>query len=382
MTDEEWEFETRAIHVGQEADPATGAIVTPIYQTSTFKQESVGVHKGYDYARSGNPTRTALQDCLASLEGARHGLSFSSGLAAEDTILRLVEPGGHLILANDVYGGTFRLISKVFVPAGIEYDVVDLTDMAQLEAAWRPETRMIWVETPTNPLLTVIDVERVSAFAHDNGALCIVDNTFATPYLQQPLHMGADIVVHSTTKYIGGHSDVIGGFLATDDDEAFERLAFLQNAVGAVPGPLDCYLTLRGLKTLAVRMERHCANAQAVVEMLSSHRKVTNVLYPGLAEHPTHEVARKQMRDFGGMVAFTVAGGAEAALKVVESTKVFSLAESLGAVESLIEHPGQMTHASTAGSPLELDQSLVRISVGIEHQTDLVADLRQALDSL
>jgi cystathionine gamma-synthase len=375
------EFETRAIHAGQEPDPSTGAIITPIYQTSTYVQEQVGVHKGYEYSRTGNPTRTALQGCLASLEGARHGLAFASGLAASDAVLRLLSPGDHIVIPNDAYGGTYRLVARVFEPAGYSYTPVDMTSIEALERAWRDETKLVWIESPTNPLLTVVDIQRLASFARERGALCVVDNTFATPYLQQPMSLGADIVVHSTTKYLGGHSDVVGGFVALDDDERAARLAFLQNAVGAVPAPMDAWLVLRGVKTLAVRMDRHCANARAVADLLLDHPAVDRVLYPGLPEHPGHDVATKQMRDFGGMVSFTCHGGEEAALRVAAATRIFSLAESLGAVESLIEHPAKMTHASAADSPLAVDPALVRLSVGIEAASDLVDDLKQALDS-
>jgi len=376
------EFETRAIHAGQEPDPTTGAILTPIYASSTFVQEEVGVHKGYEYSRSGNPTRTALQECVASLEGATHGLAFASGLAASDAVLRLVSPGDHIVIPNDAYGGTYRLVARVFEPAGYAYSPVDMTSLDELASAWRPETKLVWIESPTNPMLTVVDIAAIASFAHEHGALCVVDNTFATPYLQQPISLGADIVVHSTTKYIGGHSDVIGGFVALNDDDNAARLAFLQNAVGAVPSPFDSWLVLRGVRTLAIRMEKHCANAQAVVDLLLDHPAVDRVLYPGLPEHPGHDVATKQMRDFGGMVSFTCHGGEAAALRVAASTKLFALAESLGAVESLIEHPSKMTHASAADSPLAVDPALIRLSVGIEAASDLVDDLKQALDFL
>jgi cystathionine gamma-synthase len=374
------DFETRAIHAGQDPDPATGAIVTPVYLTSTYVQEAVGVHKGYEYSRTGNPTRTALQRCLASLEAAEFGLAFASGLAATDVVLReALRLGDHVVIPHDAYGGTFRLVSKVFEPAGYTYTPADMTSIDQLAAAWRDGTRLVWIETPTNPLLTVVDIAAVAAFAHERGALVVVDNTFATPYLQQPLALGADIVVHSATKYLGGHSDVVGGFVALNDAERAARLAFLQNAIGAVPGPLDCFLVLRGVKTLAVRMERHCQNARAIAAMLAEHPSVERVFYPGLEGHPGHDVARSQMRDFGGMVSFLVRGGEDAALELVAKTRIFALAESLGAVESLIEHPAKMTHLSVAGSPLAVDPSLVRLSVGIEGIDDLVDDLRQAL---
>lgn len=376
------EFETRAIHAGQEPDPATGAIVTPIYASSTFVQEEVGVHKGYEYSRSGNPTRTALQDCVASLENAKHGLAFASGLAASDAVLRLTSPGDHIVIPNDAYGGTYRLVARVFEPAGYAYSPVDMTSLDALASAWRPETKLVWIESPTNPMLTVVDIAAIASFAREHNALCVVDNTFATPYLQQPISLGADIVVHSTTKYIGGHSDIVGGFVALNDDGHATRLAFLQNAVGAVPSPFDAWLVLRGVRTLAIRMEKHCANARAIVDLLLDHPAVDRVLYPGLSEHPGHGIATKQMRDFGGMVSFTCHGGEAAALRVAASTKLFALAESLGAVESLIEHPSKMTHASAAGSPLAVDPALIRLSVGIEAASDLVDDLKQALDSL
>ena len=374
------EFETRAIHDGSEPDPATGSIVPPIYQTSTYVQRKVGEHQGYEYSRTGNPTRTALETCLASLEGAAHGLAFASGMAAEDAILRLLAPGDHLLIPNDAYGGTYRLVARVYQPAGFEFSTVDMTEVSECTAAWRDETKLVWIETPTNPLLRVIDIEAVAALAHERGALVVVDNTFATPYLQQPLALGADIVVHSTTKYLGGHSDVIGGFAATSDPVIAERMSFLQNAAGAVPGPFDCWLVLRGVKTLGIRMDRHCANARVIAEMLTTHPAVDRVYYPGLDGHPGHAVAKRQMRDFGGMVSFTVKSGEEAALELATRTRVFALGESLGAVESLIEHPARMTHASVAGSELAVDPSLIRLSVGIEHVDDLTADLRQALD--
>jgi cystathionine gamma-synthase len=376
-----WAFETRAVHTGQEPDPASGAVVVPITLSTTFAQDSVGVHKGYEYSRSGNPTRTALEVCVASLEDAAHGLAFASGLAAEDNILRLVQPGQRILLGNDAYGGTFRLISKVWAPLGFAWTAVDLTDLDTLAADWPADTAMVWLETPTNPLLTCIDIEAVAALAHEHGALVVVDNTFATPYLQRPITLGADIVVHSATKYLGGHSDVVGGFVAVDDDELAERLRFTQNAAGAVPAPFDCYLVLRGVRTLGVRMDRHCENARAIVDLLVGHPAVERVLYPQLPDHPGHAAAAKQMRDYGGMVSFTVRGGEDAARTVAASTTVFTLAESLGAVESLIEHPGAMTHASAAGSPLEVPANLVRLSVGIEHSSDLVADLAAALDA-
>lgn len=377
-----WGFETRAVHVGQEPDPTTGAVVTPITLSTTFAQSSVGEHKGFEYSRSGNPTRAALEACVASLENARHGLAFASGLAAEDNVLRLLPPGGRVLLGNDAYGGTFRLIAKVWSPLGFPWSAVDLTDVASLRANWPSDTSIVWLETPTNPLLTCIDIAAVAEIAHANGAIVVVDNTFATPFLQQPLDHGADIVVHSATKYLGGHSDVVGGFLALNDDGLAERLRYTQNAAGGVPAPFDCYLVLRGVKTLALRMERHCSNARAVVDLLLRHPAVDRVLYPQLPDHPGHAAAAKQMRDFGGMVSFTLKGGVDAALTVAKSTRIFTLAESLGAVESLIEHPGRMTHASAAGSPLQVPDSLIRLSVGVESADDLCEDLRSALDLL
>ena len=374
-------FATRAIHAGQDPESVTGAVTVPVFQTSTFAQDGVGRHRGYEYARTGNPTRTALEQCLASLEGARHGLAFASGLAAEDAVLRLLSRGDHVVLGNDAYGGTFRLLSQVHGEAGVTWSALDLTDVDALDRDWQHGTKLVWIETPTNPLLTVVDVAAVAAVARSHGALVVVDNTFATPYLQQPLSLGADVVVHSTTKYLSGHSDVVGGFVATSDDDVAGRLAFLQNAVGAVPGPWDCYLTLRGVKTLAVRMDRHNANAAAVADLLASHPAVSDVLYPGRPEHPTHEIAAKQMSGYGGMVSFRLAGGRQAAVRVVEAARLFTLAESLGAVESLIEHPGVMTHASAAGSPLEVPDDLVRLSVGIEDVQDLLDDLTTALDA-
>jgi cystathionine gamma-synthase len=373
-----WGFETKAIHAGQPADPTTGAVVVPISLSTTFAQDSVGVHKGYEYSRSGNPTRTAYEQQIAALEGADHGLAFASGLAAEDNVLRLLPAGSRVLLGNDAYGGTFRLIARVHTH--LEWTAVDLLDIDGLARDWPADTALVWLETPTNPMLRCFDIEAIAALARSRGALVVVDNTFATPYLQQPLSLGAHIVVHSATKYLGGHSDVVGGFLAVDSDDLAQRLRFTQNAAGAVPAPFDCYLTLRGAKTLAVRMERHCLNARSIVDLLVGHRAVERVLYPMLPDHPGHAAATKQMRDFGGMVSFTVRGGLDAALRVVAATELFTLAESLGAVESLIEHPGQMTHASAAGSPLEVPDNLIRLSVGIESTHDLVADLAQALE--
>jgi cystathionine gamma-synthase len=375
-------FETRAIHAGQEPDPQTGAVVPPVYQVSTYAQDGVGgLRGGYEYSRSGNPTRTALEECLASLEGGTRGLAFASGLAAEDTLLRTVmAPGAHAIIGNDAYGGTYRLFAKVAEPWGVEHTPVDLTDLDAVRRAVRKgQTRIIWAETPTNPLLTVVDIAALADIAHEAGALLVVDNTFASPYLQQPLALGADVVVHSTTKYLGGHSDVIGGGLVVADAELGDRLAYHQNAMGSVPGPWDSWLVLRGIKTLGVRMDRHCSNAKAIVDLLTSHPVVTEVYYPGLPGHRGHEVAARQMRDFGGMVSFRVAGGEQEAVDLCARTRVFTLGESLGGVESLIEHPGRMTHASASGSALEVPADLVRLSVGIETVDDLVADLKQAL---
>ena len=378
---EPWDFETLAIHAGQEPDPTTGAVVVPVHLTTTYAQEGVGGHKGYEYSRTSNPTRTALETCLAALEGGAHALAFASGMAAEDAVLRELRASDHVIIANDVYGGTYRILKHVYEPIGVEFTPVDLSDVDAIGAVWRDETRVVWVESPTNPLLNIVDIAAVSTLAHERGAWCVVDNTFATPYLQQPLALGADVVVHSTTKYVGGHSDVMGGALVLNDDDRHDRVAFVRNAAGSVPGPLDCYLALRGVKTLAVRMDRHCTNAVAVVELLRDHPAVARVLYPGLPDHPGHEVAARQMRAFGGMVSFVCRGGESAALDVVARTRVFTLAESLGAVESLIEHPARMTHVSVEGSPLAVDPALVRLSVGLESATDLVADLRQALDA-
>jgi cystathionine beta-lyase/cystathionine gamma-synthase len=374
-------FNTRAIHAGQDPDPATGDVVVPLHLATTFKQDGVGgLRGGYEYARSANPTRTALQEALAALEQGRAGLAFASGLAAEDTLLRTVcEPGSHVVLGGDAYGGTFRLISKVASRWGVEHTPADLDDVDALRAAIRPTTRVVWCETPTNPLLTIADIALTAEVAHDAGALLVVDNTFASPYLQQPLTLGADVVVHSTTKYLGGHSDVVGGALVVGDDDLAERLVFHQNAMGAVSGPLSDWLVLRGIKTLGVRMDRHQDNAARVAEFLLDHPAVASLYYPGLPDHPGHDVAAKQMSGFGGMLSFRLAGGEDAALRVCERVQVFTLAESLGGVESLIEHPARMTHASAAGSPLEVPDDLVRLSVGIEDVEDLVADLEQSL---
>ncbi|MGQ5224371.1 cystathionine gamma-synthase [Streptomyces sp. MN3] len=374
-------FETLAIHAGNTADPLTGAVVPPIYQVSTYKQDGVGgLRGGYEYSRSANPTRTALEENLAALEGGRRGLAFASGLAAEDCLLRtLLAPGDHVVIPNDAYGGTFRLFAKVVARWGVEWSVADTSDPAAVRAAITPKTKVVWVETPSNPLLGITDIAAVAQVARDAGARLVVDNTFATPYLQQPLALGADVVVHSLTKYMGGHSDVVGGALVTADAELGEELAFHQNAMGAVAGPFDSWLVLRGTKTLSVRMDRHSENATRVADMLTRHPRVTNVLYPGLPDHPGHEVAAKQMRSFGGMISFRVEGGEQAAVEVCNRAKVFTLGESLGGVESLIEHPGRMTHASVAGSQLEVPADLVRLSVGIENVDDLLEDLQQAL---
>lgn len=371
-------FETRAIHAGQEPDEPFGAVNVPIYQTSTYAQPAVGEPKRFDYARGGNPTREAFQIALASLEGGAHGIAFASGLGAETTLLLTLSPGDHVVLSNDVYGGTFRLLSKVLLGWGLAFDVVDMTDLGAVRAAVRPETKVVWVETPTNPLLKVVDIARAAEIAHAVEARCVVDNTFATPYLQRPLELGADVVVHSVTKYLGGHSDLVMGAIVTSDDELAERLAFLQNAVGAVPGPMDCYLALRGMKTLALRMRAHCEGARAIATFLTGHPKVTRVHFPGLPDHPGHAVAARQMADFGGMVSFEVSSPEEA-VRVASSTELFFLAESLGGVESLIEVPAPMTHASVAGSPLAVPETLIRLSVGIEHPDDLVEDLARAL---
>jgi len=376
-------FETRAIHAGYEPDPTTGAVIPPIYATSTYKQDGVGgLRGGYEYSRSANPTRTALEGALAAVEEGERGFAFASGLAAEDTLLRaLCSPGDHAVIPDDAYGGTFRLFDKVAVPWGLHHSPAPVDDIDAVRAAIRPgQTKLVWIETPTNPLLSIGDIEALAAVAHEAGALLVVDNTFASPYLQQPLRLGADIVVHSTTKYVGGHSDVVGGALVVRDLEVAEKVSFHQNAMGAVPGPFDCFLTHRGLKTLAVRMDRHCDNAERIAEFLTSHPKVGEVIYPGLETHPGHEVAQRQMKRFGGMVSFRCSDGEDAALRVCDRTEVFILGESLGGVESLIEHPGRMTHASVAGTDLEVPADLVRLSVGIETVDDLIADLEQALD--
>ncbi|MDW8337719.1 MAG: cystathionine gamma-synthase [Thermoleophilia bacterium] len=373
------DFETRAIHVGQEPDLATGAITTPIYQTSTFVQDAVGVHKGYDYARVRNPTRTALEACLASLEGGHHGHAFSSGMGATTTLLHLLSPGDRVVCVSDVYGGTYRLFSQVYEPKGYRFSYLSARELSEeLERHLDERTRLVWLETPTNPLLTVVDIASAAQAARAAGALVVCDNTFATPYLQRPLELGADLVLHSTTKYLGGHSDVVGGFVATRDSALSERLAFLQKSLGAIPGPLDAWLVLRGVKTLAVRMERHCANAAAVADFLANDGRVARVHYPGLPDHPGHAIAARQMRGFGGMVSFEV-GSEEEAVALVARTRIWKLAESLGGVESLIEHPARMTHASTRDAPFAVPGTLIRLSVGIESVADLLEDLDHAL---
>ena len=376
-------FETLAIHAGQEPNPANGAVMTPIYQTSTYAQEGVGrPRQGYEYSRTQNPTRKALEDCLAALEGGSFGLAFASGMAATDTVLRLLDADSHVLAGDDVYGGTFRLFDKVLRRYGLDFTFADTTDPESVAEALTPSTRLVWLETPTNPLLNITDIRAVAEIvhAHPNHPLLVVDNTFATPYLQRPLELGADIVVHSTTKYLGGHSDVVGGAVVVKDEELYEKLAFLQNAVGAVPGPMDCFLVLRGIKTLPLRMDRHAENATALVEFLSNHPKVERLLYPFHPSHPQFKVATQQMKNGGGMISFIMKEGFDAAVKVAESTKIFTLAESLGGVESLIEVPAAMTHLSTSGSQIAVDPGLVRLSVGVEHVDDLLADIQGALE--
>ena len=375
-------FATRAIHVGQEPDPTTGAVNVPIYQTSTYAQPRLGEHKGYEYARSGNPTRTALELCLASLEGAKHGLAFGSGLGAEMTLLHTLKSGDHVVAMDDLYGGTYRMFERCFCQFGLTFSYVDARDPEALRAALRPSTRLVWLETPTNPLLKVVDIRAAAAVAHQGGALLVVDNTFLSPYVQRPLDLGADVVVHSSTKYLGGHSDAVGGALLLNDDILAAQLRYLENALGPVPGPMDCFLILRGIKTLALRMQAHNAGAMAVATMLAAHPHVQRVHYPGLASHPDHAVAARQQRGFGGMLSFVVDGGLRGATEVLERLRIFTLAESLGGVESLAEHPATMTHASIPPerrAALGIDDGLVRLSVGIEELEDLLADLRQAL---
>jgi len=375
-------FETRTVHAGQTVDPATGAIVTPIYQTATYVHDAIGVHKGFDYSRTANPTRSALERCLAALEGGAHCLAFASGMAATDTVVRLLRPGDHTLIGDDVYGGTYRLFKSEWERYGLTFSVVNMADLTAIEAALEPTTRLIWLETPTNPLLGLADIAAVVQLAHRHGILVCVDNTFATPYAQRPLELGADIVIHSTTKYLSGHNDVVGGAIIVRDASLHERFAFLQNSVGAVPGPFDCWLTLRGLKTLALRMQAHSTNALAIARHLEGHPAIARVRYPGLPSHPQHELARRQMAVFGGMLDVELRGGETAARHLCEHTRLFALAESLGAVESLIELPAAMTHASVAGTALAISPSLVRLSVGIEHMADLIADLDQALAQL
>jgi cystathionine gamma-lyase len=376
------DFETRAIHEGQTPDPATGALTTPIYQTSTYVQEAVGENKGYDYSRAGNPTRAALETCLASLESADHGVAFSSGLGGVTTLMHLVSPGERVVSVNDVYGGVYRMFTQVYEPKGYRFTFLSAQDIgAGLADHMDEDTRIVWLESPTNPLMNIVDIEAAAEAAHAKGAIVVVDNTFATPYLQRPLELGADVIVHSTTKYLSGHSDLIGGFVATNDPTIAERLLFLQKSLGAVPGPFDCWLVLRGLKTLAVRMDRHSENARRIAAWLDDHDAVEQVLYPGLPSHPGHEIAARQMSDFGGMISF-LAASEEDAIRLVAETKVWKLAESLGGVESLIEQPARMTHASTADAPFAVPGNLVRLSVGIESVDDLVADLQQALSAV
>jgi cystathionine beta-lyase/cystathionine gamma-synthase len=375
-------FSTRAIHAGQEPDPATGAVVVPIYQTSTYAQDAIGKHRGYEYSRSGNPTRAALETCIAALEGGAHGLAFASGMAAEAAVMQLLKPGDHTVAVDDIYGGSYRLFRRVLEPMGLSFSFVDGSDLTAVEKSLTDRTRMVWVESPTNPLLKLVDIEAVSKLAHARQALLVVDNTFMSPYFQRPLSLGADIVVHSATKYLGGHSDVIGGTLVVNRDDLFERLAFLQNAVGGVPGPMDVWLVLRGLKTLAIRMREHDSNARQVAAFLIDHPKVARVLYPGLPDHPQRDLARRQMSGFGGMISFEVKGGLEPARRVVERTQLFTLAESLGGVESLIELPAAMTHASIPAETRRahgVADGLVRVSVGIEDAADLISDLDRAL---
>jgi cystathionine gamma-synthase len=376
------EFETLAIHAGQEPDPANGAVMTPIYQTSTYMQDGVGkARQGYEYSRTKNPTRLALENCLAALEGGTHGLAFSSGMAATDVVLRLVDSGAHVLAGNDVYGGTFRLFDKVLRRYGLRFDFIDTTDPENIAEALTPDTTLVWLETPTNPMLSITDIRAAAEVvrSHANRPLLVVDNTFSTPYLQRPLELGADIVIHSTTKYLGGHSDVVGGAVVVKDAALFEKLAFLQNAVGAVPGPMDCFLVLRGIKTLPVRMDRHAENAECILQLLNGHAKINQLMYPFHAGHPQLQVAKRQMKNGGGMISFVMKGGKEAAIRVAEATKLFTLAESLGGVESLIEVPAAMTHLSTAGSQIAVDPGLVRLSVGLENKDDLSKDLEQAL---
>ncbi len=372
-------FETRAIHAGQEPDPTTGAVTVPIYQTSTYVQTGLGEHKGYEYSRTGNPTRTALEECVASLEEGKYGLAFASGMGAETTIMYLFAQGDHFLVSNDVYGGTYRLFERVLAPYGLQFSYIDMTDPESVCRHMRENTKGVWIETPSNPLMKLVDLAAVSAIAKEHGAKVIVDNTFASPYGQLPLKLGADIVVHSSTKYLGGHSDAVGGLIVTSDEAAYEKLKYLQNAIGAVPGPMDCFLVLRGVKTLGIRMRAHEANAMRIAQFLEGHPSVERVAYPGLPSHPQYDLARKQMCSFGGMISFLVKGGLEEARRIVQGTRLFALAESLGGVELLIEHPGVMTHASVANSPLAVPDNLVRLSVGIENVEDLIQDLSTAM---
>lgn len=372
-------FNTKAIHAGQDPDTQTGAVTVPLHLATTYAQQGVNQHKGFEYSRTGNPTRKALETSMAALEGATYGFAFGSGMAAEDAILRSLVPGDNVLLGNDAYGGTFRLLDKIYGKVGITWTAVDLTKPDLVDTMWTDRTRMVWLETPTNPNLNVFDIAAITEAAHDRGGICVVDNTFATPYLQQPMSHGADVVVHSATKYLGGHSDVVGGIAVTNDADIAEHLGFVQNGAGGIISPFDCYFLLRGIKTLGVRMDRHYENATAIVDMLVDHPQVEQVFYPGLAGHPGHDVAARQMRNYGGMVSFRPLGGVQAANRIVTSTKLFTLAESLGAVESLIEVPAGMTHGSTKGSPLEVDPALIRLSVGIETIDDLLGDLKQAL---
>ncbi|MCC7210111.1 MAG: cystathionine gamma-synthase [Anaerolineae bacterium] len=382
VDEQRWQLETLAIHAGQAPDPATGAIMTPVYQTSTYVQAAPGDHKGYEYSRTDNPTRQALEDCLAALEGAPYGLAFSSGMAATDMVFKLLQAGDHVIAGNDVYGGTFRLADKVWRRFGLEFSWVDTANPDAVRAAITPATRLIWLETPTNPGLMLADIAAIANIAQARGLILAVDNTFASPALQQPLKLGATLSLHSTTKYLGGHSDVVGGAILTRDDDLYRQLKFLQNAAGAVPGPWDCFLVLRGVKTLPLRMERHSANALRVARFLEDHPAVERVMYPGLESHPQHDLARRQMRNFGGMISLILRGGADAGQQFVTRTRLFALAESLGGVESLIEHPYSMTHASTTASDIAVNPGLIRLSVGVEHVDDLIDDLRAALTGL
>ena len=379
-TEPAYGFETRAIHAGQEPDPSTGSVIVPVYQTSTYVQDALGRHKGYEYSRTGNPTRAALEQCVASLEGGKYGLAFASGMAAETTIMYLFAPGDHIVVSDDVYGGTYRLFVRVLAEYGLKFDFIDMTNPKSVKRHLRKNTKAVWLESPSNPLMKLIDISAVTAIAKEHGAKTIVDNTFASPYGQQPLAMGADIVVHSTTKYLGGHSDAVGGLVVLSDDADYEKLKFLQNAIGAVPGPMDCFLVLRGVKTLGIRMRAHESNALKIARFLEQHPCVERVRYPGLPSHPQHDLAGRQMRCFGGMISFEVKGGLEEARKIVQGTRLFSLAESLGGVESLIEHPGIMTHASVANSPLAVPDNLIRLSVGIEDAEDLIRDLATAME--